>query len=279
MTLLVRNESDIIRENLDFHLSQGVDHVFVTDNRSEDDTYEILTEYQQRNQVTLLYESGDNHAQGRWVTRMARLAVDVQKADWIINNDADEFWWPRKGTLKSTLEDISPRIGTLLIKRTNYLPSRDEDDKFYRRMLVRETNPVTALGNPLPPKVCHRGFDDVEVKDGNHDIATSYANHCINFDEIEILHYPLRTYRQFEKKIELGGAALERNGELPQNTGSNWRYLYRELQSDRLRAYYNSQILYGCTSASGESNRRLIRDHRLARYLERLYSQPGTPQP
>ena len=101
MTLLVRNESDIIRENLDFHLSQGVDHVFVTDNRSEDDTYEILTEYQQRNQVTLLYESGDNHAQGRWVTRMARLAVDVQKADWIINNDADEFWWPRKGTLKS----------------------------------------------------------------------------------------------------------------------------------------------------------------------------------
>ena len=36
MTLLVRDEEDIVRENLDFHLAQGVDEVIVTDNGSED---------------------------------------------------------------------------------------------------------------------------------------------------------------------------------------------------------------------------------------------------
>ena len=38
MTLLVRDEQDIVRENLDFHLAQGVDQVIVTDNGSEDAT-------------------------------------------------------------------------------------------------------------------------------------------------------------------------------------------------------------------------------------------------
>ncbi len=34
MTLLLRDEEDIVRENLDFHLAQGVDRVIVTDNGS-----------------------------------------------------------------------------------------------------------------------------------------------------------------------------------------------------------------------------------------------------
>ena len=42
MTLLLRDEEDIVRENLDFHLAQGVDRVIVTDNGSEDRTLEIL---------------------------------------------------------------------------------------------------------------------------------------------------------------------------------------------------------------------------------------------
>ena len=96
MTLLVRDEQDIVRENLDFHLAQGVDQVIVTDNGSEDATVEILREYEARGVVRLLFEPTDDYSQGRWVTRMARLAA-AEGADWVINNDADEFWWPRAG--------------------------------------------------------------------------------------------------------------------------------------------------------------------------------------
>ena len=53
MTLLLRDEEDIVRENLDFHLAQGVDRVIVTDNGSEDRTLEILRDYEARGVVRL----------------------------------------------------------------------------------------------------------------------------------------------------------------------------------------------------------------------------------
>ena len=75
MTLLVRDEEDILRENLDFHLAQGVDEMIVTDNGSVDSTVEILREYEARGVVHVLLEPTDDYSQWRWVTRMARSAA------------------------------------------------------------------------------------------------------------------------------------------------------------------------------------------------------------
>jgi hypothetical protein len=41
MTLLVRDEQDILRENLDFHLANSVDEIVLMDNRSVDGTADI----------------------------------------------------------------------------------------------------------------------------------------------------------------------------------------------------------------------------------------------
>ena len=59
MTLLVRDEQDIIADNLDFHLAQGVDEVIVTDNGSEDATLDILAEYESRGVVRVIHEPSD----------------------------------------------------------------------------------------------------------------------------------------------------------------------------------------------------------------------------
>lgn len=75
MTLLVRDEEDIVRANLDFHLARGVDFVVATDNRSEDATVSILEDYERQGVLRLLHEPADDYSQGRWVTRMARLAA------------------------------------------------------------------------------------------------------------------------------------------------------------------------------------------------------------
>ena len=121
MTLLVRDEQDIVRENLDFHLAHGVDEVIVTDNGSEDATVEILREYESQGVVRLLFEPADDYSQGRWVTRMARLAA-TEGADWVINNDADEFWWPRAGSLRSIFDQLDDEVGLVVARRQNFVP-------------------------------------------------------------------------------------------------------------------------------------------------------------
>jgi len=136
MTLLVRDEQDIIRENLDFHLAQGVDEVIVTDNGSEDATVEILREYESRGVVRLLHEPADDYSQGRWVTRMAQLAA-MEGADWVINNDADEFWWPLQGSLKDVLGKVDRDTLAVSAERTNFIPRPESAEPFWRRMNIR----------------------------------------------------------------------------------------------------------------------------------------------
>ena len=48
MTLLVRDEEDVLAANLDFHFAQGVDFVIATDNLSVDRTPQILRDYERR---------------------------------------------------------------------------------------------------------------------------------------------------------------------------------------------------------------------------------------
>jgi hypothetical protein len=100
MTLLVRNEADIVQANLDYHLAQGVDHVIVTDHGSTDETPRLLRDYERNGVATVIREEGDEHHQSVRVTRMARLALTAHCADWVFHNDADEFWWPLSGSLR-----------------------------------------------------------------------------------------------------------------------------------------------------------------------------------
>ena len=121
MTLLARDEADIIGANIDFHFGQGVDLIIAMDNLSVDDTAKILRDYERRGLVHYLSQPEDNYMQHRWVTGMARLAFAKFGADWVINSDADEFWCPDAGDLKQTLKAIPPRYDAVEVERSNSL--------------------------------------------------------------------------------------------------------------------------------------------------------------
>ena len=96
-----------------------------TDNRSDDGTTEILERYERAGRLHLLREDGDDMRQHEWVTRMARLAATDFGADWVINSDADEFWWPRGGTLKDVLAARAERFGVVRGCWRHFLPRPD----------------------------------------------------------------------------------------------------------------------------------------------------------
>lgn len=275
MTLLVRDEEDILDTHLGYHFAQGVDHVIVTDNLSADRSPEIIAQYQADGRVSVIREESDDYAQGEWVTRMARRAYRDQGADWVINSDADEFWWPLSGDLKSTLAALPPEVGSLEVSRYDFVPVPPDGRPFYARMVVRETESVNAHGNPLPPKVCHRGHPEIEVSQGNHRVSGLHLEVFKGPSPMVINHFPLRTYEQFENKIIKGGQAYQRNTELGLNVGGTWRYLYRLYKTGRLREYYLNRERSVSEIEEGLQTGTLVRDDRLYQFLVSLAPTEG----
>jgi glycosyltransferase involved in cell wall biosynthesis len=272
MTLLVRDEQDIVRENLEFHLAQGVDEVIVTDNGSEDGTVEVVREYESQGVARLLFEHADDYSQGRWVTRMARLAA-AEGADWVINNDADEFWWPRAGSLRSVFEQLDDEVGIVVAHRRNFVPRPEDGRPFWERMTLRERVSLNPLGKPLPPKLAHRADPQIEVAQGNHKVEGAQLGERLDDGSIEILHFPMRTYAQFENKIVKGGRAYGRNRELPQRTGRTWRRLYEAWEEGRLRDHYEGNVV-----ADGARDD-LVEDTRLRDFLRGLPARGAVSSP
>src|SRR4030042_3882175 len=110
MTLLVRNEGDIIQENIEYHLNNGVDFFIITDHRSTDATSSILNRYRRYGVAEVIRINDDIYPQAAWVTNMARHAAAQYKADWVINCEADEFWNYQKGNLKDFFNSLDANI-------------------------------------------------------------------------------------------------------------------------------------------------------------------------
>lgn len=245
MTLLVRNAESLLRQNLEFHLHQGVDFFIITDNCSDDRTAEVIDEYVRRGLARRIWEPGDDYSQGRWVTRMARAAAIDHGADWVINNDDDEFWSAGGRTLGDELALVDPDCEALVVERFNHPPVAGQDAKdFLAAMVYRESRSTNVFGNPLPPKVCHRAYADIEVDQGNHGASRrGRPLVCRRAENMAISHFPVRDFDSFERKIVQGGEAYARNRELTPDIGYSWRWLYQLWRDQGLADWYERQLL------------------------------------
>ncbi len=279
MTLLVRDEEDILAANFDFHLAGGVDFFIVTDNLSVDGTRDIIESYVRRGVALYLHEPRDDYSQSRWVTRMARMAAADYGADWVVNSDADEFWGAENGkeTIKDALGSVAPEAQALTVPRFNFPPVDEHGTGFFaEQMTFRDRVSRNPDGNLLTPKVCNRGMDDIEVDQGNHGVRRGGIPLVAEPGPMRILHYPMRSYRQFENKIILGGAAYARNEELPKGFGSTWRNLYQLWQSGGLRAHYMERVIPAEAIQSRLLSGELIHDDTLPSVLSNWRCNQGS---
>ncbi|MDE4276428.1 glycosyltransferase family 2 protein [Phaeobacter gallaeciensis] len=234
MTLLVRNEADILEENIRFHHAMGVDSFIVMDNLSTDDTPDLLARLGVEFDIEVLRQEDDDYAQGTWVTEMARRAARERGADWVINNDADEFWLPEQGTLRDLLASLPPETAVLSVARHNAVVTAPADAPLEgrshpRQTVVFEAQSRNATGQPLPGKVLHRASLEVTVAQGNHAVSALDGAVEEAGTRLRILHFPYRSLAHYKDKIRLGGAAYARNTTLPVGVGATWRTHYSAL--------------------------------------------------
>jgi hypothetical protein len=271
MTLLVRDNADIVGANLDFHLAMGVDHVVVTDNGSEDETRDIVLDYVRCGVATLIDEAADDYDQSAWVTTMARLAANDLSADWVINSDVDEFWWPLEGDLKSVFSAVPCGYGIISARRMNFLPMRRRSSVFWRDMVWRYVVSHNGLGEPLPEKIAHRAAGDVMVAEGNHAATAPGLGPPDPQERIVIFHFPYRSAAQYAVKIAKGGPAVENNRKVGPEIFHVWRR-HGELQRlGRLDEWYQ-RLPHGDDPERDElvSRGDVVHETRLKEFMERL---------
>lgn len=241
MTILVRNEQDILPHMIEYHREQGVDHFIVTDNLSEDRTPDILAHYAAKGWMTVIQERQDNYDQRAWVTRMAHMATAPElNAGWIIHSDADEFWLSPGQSLKRYFANLSTTVNIVRAPRHDFVPLKEESGKWHENMIYRKVVSLNPQGKLLPPKVAHRTNPQVKISQGNHNLS-GFDNPVHSNQGIEILHFPVRNLAQLENKIAKGGAAYEHNTVLPKTVAIGWRRLYEQLKLDgNLRRHFDS---------------------------------------
>jgi len=268
MTLRARDEADVLDAQIAFHLNAGVDFVIATDHRSEDGTTEILESYARGGYLHLIREQSDAMHGGDWATRMSRLAATEFDADWVFSSDADEFWWPRGGSLKEVLASVPQRYGIVRALLRQFVPRPENDSFFADRMVVRLSgsapiNDPTSLFRPNL-KVIHRSDPDVTLSTGAHTLLDSRFVPLRGWYPVELLHFPIRSFEQCDRKYANLRAA---QGE---SRNSYYNEVHRARQEGRFREFYESLIVDEAALERGLHDGTLVIDTRLSEALRAL---------
>jgi hypothetical protein len=145
--------------------------------------------------------------------------------------------------MPAALAAVSEDVGVLVAHRHDFPPILPEDVPFHLRMIFRQRISLNSLGRPLLPKRAHRATPDIEIGFGNHSVSGTGLGHTVDNGRIEILHFPVRSYAQLERKVINGGGALILNTDLPSWIGSTWRHLHEAWRMGELPDYYDGMAL------------------------------------
>lgn len=245
LTMMVRDEADIIAATLEHHLAEGVDRILVTDNASVDGTREILREYEAVAPVTVFDDPEHRKQQGEVVTRMARLAHTDFGADWVVNGDADEFLVARDASLslREAFERMPRELGAFDVPVVNLVGPMARRGSGIRRLRYRDERSdeqllaAGVLAHPTPNAI-HVGSRDVEVAQGNHFTSIEQRGDVPEPLALEVLHLPWRSIAQLERKTENMGRGYESSPHLrpsPRHHGMrDWRRLQAGVLDDFL---------------------------------------------
>src|SRR4249920_684988 len=173
---------------------------------------------------------------------MAQLARTEFGADWVLNADADEFWWPRGGDFHALFAAVPDRFGAVRGAWRNFVPRPDDERLFAERMTARLCTPKFHP-HPLSThfKSAHRAHADVRIGRGNHEALADDLVALRGWYPIEILHFPVRSFEQCRRKYVTQFVALERNA--GKGIPGHMAEAYEAYRSGRLDNFYTPLVV------------------------------------
>ena len=245
MTLMVRDEADIIGPMLSHHLDQGIDKIIVTDNGSVDGTLEILRGFSDRGLIDLREDPVHRKQQHSVVTAMARDAFLLYGADWVLNADADEFWMPvdRSSSLREALELHPKSLQSFVVPVVDMIGPPAAIGSGLQRLVYRDLRTNAALNKiglhaHSTPDTVHIGVPDIEIAQGNHFVSLEGRGVEPANALIEVLHFPWRSWDQFERKVRSAGLGYENNPDLNPSPNHHGMQEYRRYKLGSLQSFY-----------------------------------------
>lgn len=215
---MVRNEADIIRTNVLYHLSAGFDRILIFDDGSTDGTDRILKKLARDPRVR--WTSGGanpDFRQGEVFTELAREA-HREGADWVAPIDADDFWYARGGDLKEVLGRSSAAV--LKVRHIDFIQRREQRksspeallymtyrvEKPVERARARELledRKISYVGMARVHKLINRTSATVKMMRGAHKVE-GVDGPREQTDEVFCMHAPLRSRAILEAKALSG---------------------------------------------------------------------------
>jgi hypothetical protein len=268
-TLVVRDEADIVADQIAYHLEAGVDFVIATDHESVDGTTEILESFARDGHLRRIPVEGPMH-DGMWRTRMARLAATEHGADWVINTDADEFWMSRRGSLKGVFAAVPEPYGVVYALSRHFAPRPDDGAFFAERMTVR-VSPPFAVNDPTSPyrphlKAAHRADPGITIRHGSHGAVSETWRAVDHWHPADVLHFPFRSAHQWENKGVRRARGDSRLGQ--------YVVALRASEEGRAVDRYGALVVDDEALERGLADGSLVVDTRLRDALRRLRGEP-----
>lgn len=241
---MVKDEEDIIFENLVWHFTLGFRKFIIINNNSTDNTRKLVEKFaeltQNQAKVFIIDDPIMEYIQSRITTGAYEFAKFVwPELEWVFPVDADEFWVPTQ-SLETILANIPKNIDALFVSCAKHLATQEYYDfaeglKFFEKIPYRQKSLSIGLG-----KIALRtSNENIIIAQGNHSVESKLPKFLAkklklagqikyiggNSLGLHMTEYPMRSISQAHRKLVNGAKAniaAQKLGYIGQDQGTHW---------------------------------------------------------
>ncbi len=253
MTLLVKDEEELIEKNIRFHRAMGVNCFVITIHNSTDKTLSIVEQLKREGIPIEIIIANDNmgYMQDTRVDKMIKIAKKKFKADWVINADADEFYYSKDLNLRKSITKYN--IGNVIeIDSTFSFPNKYKDrisnpyfiTRYMPKFWYETEQNIPPYGRFSGARCClkviHKTKGYLKISFGNHNV-TMINKKLFTTGDIVLYHFSDGNYNDFKTKVKRYTTTFN-NSEQQSEVGTHVQKLIELYECGKLEEHYDSMF-------------------------------------